>query len=317
VKAGFWQADRFFSMARTAGRRLSRGGARSTTSEALPGLPQRTVIGPYHLEKELGKGAMGIVYLGCNRQKGQVAAIKTLDLVREFDAAELAAAKRRFFHEAAMVERLTHPNIVALYEAGEEQDLAWLAMEFMAGRDLLPWCRAGTRLPLPTVLSIGARVAAALDYAHGRGIVHRDIKPANILYAAASDQVKVTDFGIAAIADTSRVGMVLGTPSYMSPEQLAGEEIDGRSDIYSLGVTLYQLCSGQLPFTGESLAELMYKIARETPPDISRIEPTLPPDVAGVIARAMTGVAERRYQRAADLAADLRGCLASVGGEGR
>jgi serine/threonine-protein kinase len=148
--------------------------------------------------------------------------------------------------------------------------------------------------------------------------VHRDIKPANIMYEPESDQVKVADFGIARLTDSSRTktGMVLGTPSYMSPEQLAGKKIDGRSDIYSLGVSLYQLCCGQLPFTGASLAQLMYKIANEPVPDIRGIEPALPPEVAAVIAKGMAKSVEQRYQQAAALAADLRGCLARLNGEG-
>ncbi|MCL2635982.1 MAG: serine/threonine-protein kinase, partial [Betaproteobacteria bacterium] len=263
--------------------------------------PRRAAIGRYRLEKELGKGAMGIVYLGRDPQTGRDAAIKTLALAQEFDSDELAEVKQRFFREAETIARLDHPHIVALYEAGEEQDLAYLAMEFLAGRDLVELCRPEARLPLATVLSIGARVADALDYAHGLQVVHRDIKPANIMYEAESDQVKVTDFGIARITDSSRTktGMVLGTPSYMSPEQLAGKKIDGRSDIYSLGVTLYQLCCGQLPFTGASLAQLMYKIANEPAPDIRGSEPALPPEVAAVIAKAMAKSAEQRYQRAA------------------
>jgi eukaryotic-like serine/threonine-protein kinase len=145
-------------------------------------------------------------------------------------------------------------------------------------------------------------------------VVHRDIKPANIMYEVASDQVKVTDFGIARITDSSRTktGMVLGTPSYMSPEQLAGQKIDGRSDIFSLGVTLYQLCCGQLPFSGDSLAQLMYKIANETQTDILTINPALPQALVDVINKALDKNVARRYQRAADVATDLRSCLAAL-----
>jgi serine/threonine-protein kinase len=187
-------------------------------------------------------------------------------------------------------------------------------MEFLKGRDLVAQCKPGALLPLPTVLSIVARVADALDYAHAQSVVHRDIKPANIMYEAASDQVKVTDFGIARITDSSRTktGMVLGTPSYMSPEQLAGRKIDGRADLYALGVTLYQLCTGQLPFTGESLAQLMYRIANDPAPDVLVVNPALPADVAAVIGRAMAKPVDQRYQRGAALAADLRRCLARL-----
>jgi eukaryotic-like serine/threonine-protein kinase len=273
---------------------------------------EKPMLGRYLLEKELGKGAMGVVYLGRDPKINRVVAIKTMALAQEFDADELEDVKQRFFREAETAGRLSHPNIVTMYDAGEEHDLAYIAMEFLKGRDLVPYVKPAALLPLPTALSIVARVADALDYAHSQQVVHRDIKPANIMYEPASDQVKVTDFGIARITDSSRTktGMVLGTPSYMSPEQLAGHKIDGRSDIYSLGVTLYQLCCGQLPFNGESLAQLMYKIANEPAPDIRGINPMLPPEVAAVIAKAMSKTLDRRYQRGASLAADLRRCLA-------
>jgi len=301
VKAGFWRSNWFF------------GGARG--KDAPPAKPaRRTAIGRYQLEKELGKGAMGVVYLGRDPQTGRHAAIKTLVLDSAVEAEQRAEVKQRFFREAQTIARLHHPNIVALYEAGEEQDLAYLALEFLDGQDLTPWCRSETRLSLTTVLSIGARVAEALDYAHRLHVVHRDIKPANIIYEPESDQIKVTDFGIAVIADPSpgQTGMMRGTPSYMSPEQLAGHTVDGRSDIYSLGVALYELCCGQLPFTGASLAQLMYKIANEPAPDLRDIEPALPPEVVAVIARAMARNPEQRYPRAAALAADLRRCLARL-----
>ncbi len=278
---------------------------------AADGEVEKPMLGRYQLEKELGKGAMGVVYLGRDPKINRVVAIKTMALAQEFDADELEDVKQRFFREAETAGRLSHPNIVTMFDAGEEHDLAYIAMEFLKGRDLVPQGKPGALLPLPTVLSIVARVADALDYAHSQQVVHRDIKPANIMYEPASDQVKVTDFGIARITDSSRTktGMVLGTPSYMSPEQLAGKKIDGRSDLYSLGVTLYQLCSGQLPFTGESLAQLMYKIANDPVPDIRGSVPQLPPMVAAVIAKAMAKNLEQRYQRGASFAADLRRCL--------
>ena len=273
---------------------------------------EKPMLGRYQIEKELGKGAMGVVYQGRDPKINRVVAIKTMALAQEFDEDELADVKLRFFREAETAGRLNHQNIVTMYDAGEEQDLAYIAMEFLKGRDLMPYTKASALLPLPVTLSVMARVADALDYAHAQQVVHRDIKPANIMYEPASDQVKVTDFGIARITDSSRTktGMVLGTPSYMSPEQLAGKKIDGRSDIFSLGVTLYQLCCGQLPFSGDSLAQLMYKIANETPSDILTINPRLPPMLVDVINKALNKNIEQRYQRAAHLAADLRNCLA-------
>ena len=275
---------------------------------------QKPMLGRYQLEKELGKGAMGVVYLGRDPQNNRVAAIKTMELAQEFNADDLAEIKQRFFREAETVGRLNHPHIVTMYDAGEEHDLAYIAMEFLKGRDLVAQTKVGALLPLPSVLSIVARVADALDYAHRNNVVHRDIKPANIMYEAASDQVKVTDFGIARITDASRTrtGMVLGTPSYMSPEQLAGKKIDGRSDLFSLGVTLYQMCCGQLPFTGESLAQLMFRIANEAPADIAALNPQLPAAVLAVIERALQKNVEQRYQQGGQMAADLRACLAGL-----
>jgi serine/threonine-protein kinase len=275
---------------------------------------EQPMLGRYQLEKELGKGAMGVVYQGRDPKISRVVAIKTMALAQEFDADELADVKQRFFREAETAGRLNHPNIVTIYDAGEEQDLAYIAMEFLHGRDLVPQTKPAALLPLPATLSIVARVADALDYAHAQRVVHRDIKPANIMYEATSDQVKVTDFGIARITDASRTktGMVLGTPSYMSPEQLAGKKIDGRSDLFSLGVTLYQLVCGHLPFSGDSLAQLMYKITHEPPADILSIMPNLPPSLIRIIERALDKRVEQRYQRGAELAADLRACLAEV-----
>jgi len=272
---------------------------------------EKPMLGRYQVEKELGKGAMGVVYLGRDPKINRVVAIKTMALAQEFDEDELADVKQRFFREAETAGRLNHPNIVTMYDAGEEHDLAYIAMEFLKGRDLVPQTKPGALLPLPKVLSIVARVADALDYAHAEHVVHRDIKPANIMYEPESDQVKVADFGIARITDSSRTktGMVLGTPSYMSPEQLAGKKIDGRSDLYSLGVTLYQLCCGQLPFVGESMAQLMFKIANEAHPDIRTIRADLPNEVVAVIERALSKDLARRYQRGAEMAADLRTCI--------
>jgi serine/threonine-protein kinase len=272
---------------------------------------EKPMLGRYQIEKELGKGAMGVVYQGRDPKINRVVAIKTMALAQEFEADELDEVKQRFFREAETAGRLNHPNIVTMYDAGEEQDLAYIAMEFLKGHDLVPYSKPGKLLPLPVVLSVVARVADALDYAHAQNVVHRDIKPANIMFEPASDQVKVTDFGIARITDSSRTrtGMVLGTPSYMSPEQLAGKKIDGRSDLFSLGVTLYQLCCGQLPFVGDSMAQLMFRIANEAHVDIHLVVPDLPSNVVAVINRSLSKDIDQRYQRGSEMAAALRACL--------
>jgi serine/threonine-protein kinase len=277
---------------------------------------EKPMLGRYQVEKELGKGAMGVVYLGRDPKINRVVAIKTMALSQEFEEDELAEVKERFFREAETAGRLNHQNIVTIFDAGEEHDLAYIAMEFLKGKDLVPFTKPGHLLPLPKVLDIVAKVADALGYAHRNQIVHRDIKPANIMYEPESDQVKVTDFGIARITDSSKTktGMVLGTPSYMSPEQLQGKKIDGRSDLFSLGVSLYQLASGKLPFEGDSMAQLMFRIANEPHADIRSIDPKLPECLAAIIDKALTKDAGQRYQTGTEMAAELRACLGAMRG---
>jgi len=295
------------------------GGGSGTRSNAslldASGNVEKPMLGRYQIEKELGKGAMGVVYLGRDPKINRVVAIKTMALSQEFEPDELADVKERFFREAETAGRLNHANIVTMYDAGEEHDLAYIAMEFLKGKDLVAYTKPDNLLPLPKVISIVARVADALSYAHENNVVHRDIKPANIMYEPESDQVKVTDFGIARITDSSKTktGMVLGTPSYMSPEQLAGKKIDGRSDLFSLGVSLYLMASGTLPFTGDSMAQLMFKIANEPHPDIRGIRSDLPEALVAVIDRSMTKDPDQRYQTGAEMAKDLRACLAAIG----
>ncbi len=278
------------------------------------GAVEKPMLGRYQVEKELGKGAMGVVYLGKDPKIGRVVAIKTLALSNEFEGEELKDARERFFREAETAGRLQHQNIVTIFDAGEEHDLAYIAMEFLKGRDLVANCKEGNLLPVPMVLSIVARVAEALDYAHQQNVVHRDIKPANIMFDPDSDSVKVTDFGIARITDSSKTktGLVLGTPSFMSPEQLAGKKIDGRSDLYSLGVMLFQMLAGVLPFRGESMAELMYKIANEAPPDIGNWRQDLPPQLGAIVRKAMGKDVMARYQNGKQFAAELRSVLRTL-----
>ena len=293
------------------------GGTQSAGATVLlgNGEVEKPMLGRYQVEKELGKGAMGVVYLGKDPKIGRMVAIKTMALSQEFEGAELDDARERFFREAETAGRLQHPHIVTIFDAGEEHDLAYIAMEFLRGQDLVACTKPGALLPAPQVLSIVARVAQALAYAHAQGVIHRDIKPANIMYDPASDSVKVTDFGIARITDSSKTktGMVLGTPSFMSPEQMAGRKIDGRSDLYSLGVTLFQMLTGQLPFRGESMAELMYKIANEPAPDIRTLRPDLPEALANIVLLALEKRPEVRYADGQQLAADLLNVAAGLG----
>ena len=274
----------------------------------------KPMLGRYQIEKELGKGAMGVVYLGKDPKISRVVAIKTMNLSQEFEADELEDVKARFFREAETAGRLNHPNIVTMYDAGEEHDLAYIAMEFLKGKDLVAYTKQDNLLPLPKALGIVARVADALGYAHGLNVVHRDIKPANIMYDMESDTVKVTDFGIARITDSSKTktGMVLGTPSYMSPEQLSGAKIEGHSDLFSLGVSLYQLVCGKLPFEGDSMAQLMFKIANEPHTDILKIKADVPPCVVAIINKALAKKIEDRYANGVAMAEAIRQCAAGL-----
>jgi len=294
------------------------GGGRTNASTMVLGKAgvSKPMLGRYEIEKELGKGAMGVVYYGKDPKIGRVVAIKTMALAQEFEADELQDVKDRFFREAETAGRLNHPNIVSIYDAGEEHDLAYIAMEFLKGKDLMPFTKPDNLLPLPRVMSIIARVADALDYAHRQNVVHRDIKPANIMYDPETDTPKVTDFGIARITDSSKTktGMVLGTPSYMSPEQLAGRKIEGHSDLFSLGVSLYQLACGKLPFEGDSMAQLMYRIANEPHTDILTIRADLPPCLAAIINRSLAKQVEDRYASGTEMAEALRQCAASLQG---
>ncbi len=303
------------SRARQMSETLVLGGAQTHPGGtlALGGGAEKPMLGRYRVEKELGKGAMGTVYLGKDPKIGRVVAIKTMALAQEFEADELVEVKERFFREAETAGRLSHPNIVTIFDAGEEHDLCYIAMELLKGQDLVPFTKPDSTLSPDKVISIVARVADALGYAHRQNVVHRDVKPANVMYEPQSDTVKVTDFGIARITDSSKTktGMVLGTPSYMSPEQLQGKKIDGRSDLFSLAVSLYQLVCGKLPFEGDSMAQLMYRIANEHAPDILQYHPTLPPALVAFLDKAMAKDAGERYQTGEEFAGALR---ATVGG---
>ncbi|MFT5398533.1 MAG: CHASE2 domain-containing sensor protein/tRNA A-37 threonylcarbamoyl transferase component Bud32 [Planctomycetota bacterium] len=272
---------------------------------------EKPMLGRYEVEKELGKGAMGIVYLGKDPKISRVVAIKTMALAQEFEEDELQEVKERFFREAETAGRLSHPHIVTIFDAGEEHDLAYIAMEFLKGHDLARYCKPDNLLEMKQVVSIVLRSADGLDFAHQQNVVHRDIKPANIMYDPESDSVKITDFGIARITDSSKTktGMVLGTPSYMSPEQLAGKKVDGRSDLFSLGVMLYQMVSGSLPFKADSMASLMFKITNDEAEDVRTIRADIPEALAQIINKALAKDADARYQTGKEFAKALKAFL--------
>jgi CHASE2 domain-containing sensor protein/tRNA A-37 threonylcarbamoyl transferase component Bud32 len=289
------------------------GGAGPGATMILDGA-EKPMLGRYQVEKELGKGAMGMVYLGRDPKINRVVAIKTMALSQEFEEDELEEVKERFFREAESAGRLSHPNIVTIYDAGDEQDLAYIAMELLQGDDLTAYINRDKLLPVPITVKVIADTAEALGYAHAQSIVHRDIKPANIMYEPDKHIVKVTDFGIARITDSSKTktGVVLGTPSYMSPEQLSGKHVDGRSDLFSLGVTLFQLLTGELPFKADSLATLMFKITNDKPTDITLLRPELPECLVNIVNRCLEKSPDERYQTGAELKADINACIPAI-----
>lgn len=279
----------------------------------LVSMDTRPTLGRYEVVGELGRGAMGVVYKGEDPKIHRTVAIKTVRL-SDYDEDIVGEMKERFFREAESAGLLTHPNIVTIYDAGEEHDLAYIAMEFLEGEDLEQVIKKEKSLPIRQTLSMVADVADALDYAHSKGVVHRDIKPANIVRLKETGEVKVTDFGIARIASSSKTktGVVLGTPSYMSPEQVAGKKVDGRSDIFSLGVVLFEMLTGEKPFVAEDITSLMYRISKEPHPSARSIQPNIPEVVEKIINKALEKDVEKRYQQAGQMAQHLQKVVAKI-----
>lgn len=271
------------------------------------------MLGRYKVLKELGRGAMGVVYLGKDPTIQRFVAIKTMRLDQIDDSTKLQEVKARFFREAESAGRLSHPNIVTIYDAGEQDELGYIAMEVLEGSSLKPWSRPPNLLPVADVVHALTTVAEALDHAHQQGVIHRDVKPANIMLT--KDRiVKVMDFGIAKMASSSKTqtDLVLGTPTYMSPEQIAGKKVDGRSDIFSLGVVLFEMLTGRPPFTADNLSALLFAIAHQPHPPLNELRADLPPMFQEVLDRALQKELPQRYRRAGEFARDLRACLQSL-----
>jgi serine/threonine-protein kinase len=317
-KPGFWQ------------RLIGRGAADDgppTEPSTLPGVQQTQAPGAspsqagsgaappdlrdFDIGAEIGRGAMAVVYKATQRSTGRQVAVKRLSLSRDFSAADLADVRERFMREARAAGTLEHPDILQVVDAGQDGGDAWIALEYVHGRDLSLFTRPNELLPAREVVQIGVRLARALDHAHRHGVIHRDIKPANVMLDRVNGSLKLMDFGIARVGDGSRTrtGLVLGTPSFMSPEQLAGLTVDGRSDLYSLGVLLYQLLCGRLPHQSESMARLMQQIATEPAPDIRTHRPRLPEPLALVLALALEKRPELRYASGEQMARDLEAVL--------
>lgn len=270
-------------------------------------------VGRYEILDELGRGAMGIVYRARDPSIGRLLAIKTIRMAELSDPVEGARLRERMRREAHSAGILSHPGIVVVYDVGQEGDLAYIAMELVEGRSLES-VMEDKKPPGPqAVLSVLRQTAAALDYAHKRGIVHRDIKPANILISE-DGVVKITDFGVAKISSSQQLtiaGTVLGTPNYMSPEQVQGKPVDGRADQFSLAVIAYELLTGQKPFTGDTLTTVLYKIVAEPPRPPQEINPSLPWPVSLVLGRALAKNPDERYPSCSDFIDALEKALSS------
>ena len=272
-----------------------------------------TRAGRYQIVSELGRGSMGVVYQGFDPIIGRTVAIKTM-LTEGFAPAEFEEYKARFQREAQSAGVLAHPNIVTVYDFGEDSGVLYLAMEFLEGKSLQALVEEQTILPVETIIPMYEQVCSALDHAHRHRIVHRDIKPANIMILE-SGLVKVTDFGIAKMMSMgmTQAGQILGTPNYMSPEQVKGRSVDGRADIFSLGVILYELVTGEKPFGGQNITTVIYKIINENPISPRELDATIPVGLSYVIQKALAKSQDERYQTCRELAEDLRN-YRSVGG---
>ncbi len=273
----------------------------------------RLSVGRYQILEELGKGSMGLVYKALDPKINRLLAIKTIRFSDEFDDDVIGEIRERFFREAEIAGRLSHPSIVTIYDVGEDEDLTYMAMELLEGEDLDKFINKGNLLPLMKVLDVTARVAEALGFAHSCDVIHRDIKPANIMLLKEGG-VKVTDFGIAKALSSSRTrtGVILGTPNYMSPEQIMGQRIDARSDIFSLGVLLFQLLTGELPFRGDNLSSLLYQITQVRHPSVREVNPKVPKACGQIIDRALAKKPEERFKNAAEMAKVVRLLVAKI-----
>src|SRR5499427_7640978 len=277
-----------------------------------------TKAGRYEIQGELGRGAMGVVYKAVDPVIGRTVAVKTIRLSEAGTGLSRKELLSRFQTEARAAGLLTHPNIVVVFDAGEEDGLYYITMELVEGKSLQALLDAGQPFPLPRVLRIMEQTCSALHFAHERSIVHRDIKPANLMLTA-DDTVKITDFGTAKILQFGTVQQtahVMGTPSYMSPEQVKGRVVDGRSDIFSLGVMLYEMVTGEKPFPGQNITTVIYKIVNEDPVPPRQIDPSIHPGISAAVMRALAKEPDQRYQSCREMLEDLRNYRGLAGGTG-
>ena len=273
-------------------------------------------IGRYKIVRELGRGAMGVVYLATDPNIGRAVAIKTIRLAEVHKPEERERLRERLFREARSAGRLSHPGIVTIYDVDQQGDLAYIAMEFVDGPTLDYVLSQEQAIASTQMFSVLGQTAAALDYAHSKGIVHRDIKPANIMIAR-DGATKVTDFGIAKVSTNEHLtitGTIVGTPHYMSPEQVQGLEVDGRSDQFSLAVIAYEMLTGEKPYSGEHLTTVVYKIVAEEPPAPHRLNPTLTAEIENVLRRGMAKKPEGRYATCQEFTVGLENACAATPG---
>jgi len=265
-------------------------------------------LGRYEIVGELGKGAMGVVYCARDPLLDRTVAIKTINM--ELAQDEMKEFEARFYQEAKAAGGLNHPNIVIIYDIGKSGNIAYMAMELLQGKELKTLMSKATALPVAYAVDVAAQIAEGLGYAHEHGIVHRDVKPANIMIVRG-ELVKITDFGIARMRSANvqtQVGIVLGSPRYMSPEQVAGKRAEPRSDTFSLGVILYEMLTGRPPFNGEDVTSVMFQILNLVPPPPSAVNTEVPEMLDFIIAKALAKASADRYGNASELAADLREC---------
>src|SRR3954451_7668907 len=282
--------------------------------------PELKTLGRYNIERTLGKGAMGVVYEGLDPRLGRRVAIKTI-LKSHLDEDTAKDYSMRFVREAQAVARLNHPHIVQVYDFGEEGDIAYLVMEFIKGKELKAFFDANERFDLKEAVCIMGELCDALDFAHHAGIIHRDIKPANVMIDAQG-RTKLTDFGVARVQDSDKTsvertqaGTMVGTPAYMSPEQITGGTIDKRSDVFSAGIILYQFLTGEKPFTGSGAWTIAKKIIQEEPALPSSVNNAVTPLFDAVVNKALSKSPETRYQSARDLGIALKRALEGKGEE--
>src|SRR5262249_31745232 len=266
-----------------------------------------TKAGRYEILEELGRGAMGVVYRAKDPLIGRIVATKTIQISEEGTGMSRAQLVELFQTEARAAGLLTHPNIVVIYDVGEYEGVYYITMELLKGKSLQSLLESGEKFPITRLLRITEQICSALEFAHHNGVVHRDIKPANIILTN-DDLVKITDFGTAKILESgaSQRGSAMGTPSYMSPEQIKSKAVDGRTDIFSLGVMLYEMTTGQKPFRGQDVASVLQQILKEEPVPPHQLNPSIPTGVSSAILKALTKSPYLRYENCIEFLEDLK-----------